>query len=87
MHFALDSAVVEEQKNVKLALRLPNYCNVLSWINNLIKLTRYHETKKKAHDSEIVRAKQNLKLSHDGPSYRQASGTTPPIKALRQSRH
>ena len=35
----------------------------------------------------IVRAKENLKLSHGGPSYSQASGTNPPIKALRQSHH
>ena len=38
---------------------------------NLIKLTHYDETKKKAHDSpEIFRAKEKLKLSHNGPSYR-----------------
>ena len=53
----------------------------------LIKLTPHDETKKRAHDSQIVRAKENLKLSHDGSSYRKASGTNPPIKALRQSRH
>ena len=40
-----------------------------------------------AHDSQIVRAKENLKLSQGGPSYNQASGTNQPIKALRQSRH
>ena len=40
-----------------------------------------------AHDSQIVRAKEKLKLSHVGPSYRQASGTNHPIKALHQSRH
>ena len=27
-------------------------------------------TKKRAHDSQIVRAKENLKLSHGGTSYR-----------------
>ena len=47
----------------------------------------YDETEKRAHDSQIVRAKENLKLSHVGPSYSQASGTNPPIKNLRQSRH
>ena len=41
----------------------------------------------RAHDSQIVRAKENLKLSHGCPSYRQASGTNQPIKALRQSLH
>ena len=55
--------------------------------NTLIKLTLHDETKKRAHDSQIVRAKENLKLSHGGSSYRKASGTNPPIKALRQSRH
>ena len=55
--------------------------------NTLIKLTLHDETKKRAHDSQIVRAKENLKLSHDGSSYRLASGTNAPIKALRQSRH
>ena len=35
----------------------------------VIKLTHYDETKKRAHDPQIVRAKENLKLSHGGPSY------------------
>ena len=35
----------------------------------------------------MVRAKENLNLNHGGPSYSQASGTNPPIEALRQSRH
>ena len=30
----------------------------------LIKLTRHDETKKRAHDSQIIRAKENIKLSH-----------------------
>ena len=55
--------------------------------NTLIKLIFHDETKKRAHDSQIVRAKENLKLSHGGSSYRKASGTNPLIKALRQSRH
>ena len=62
--------VVEAKKNVKLAWRLPNYWNVSLWRKNLIKLTHYDETKKMAHDSQIARAKENLKLSHGGPSYR-----------------
>ena len=33
------------------------YCNVSSW---RIKLTHYNETKKMAHDSQIVRAKKNV---------------------------
>ena len=36
--------------------------------NTLIKLTLHDETKKRAHDSQIVRAKENLKLSHGGPA-------------------
>ena len=48
--FALDYAVVEA-KYVKLVWRLPNYCNVASWRNNLINLTHYDETRKRAHDS------------------------------------
>ena len=37
--------------------------------NTLIKLTLHDETKKRAHDSQIVRAKEILKLSHGGSSY------------------
>ena len=55
--------------------------------NTLIKLTHYDETTKMAHDSQIVRAKESLKLSHGGSSYRCALGTNLPIKALHQSRH
>ena len=40
-----------------------------------------------AHDSHIVRTKENFKLSYGGPSQRQASGTNQRIKALRQGRH
>ena len=34
------------------------------------KLTRHDETMKRAHDSQIDRAKENLKLSQGGSSYR-----------------
>ena len=47
----------------------------------------HDETKQRAHDSQIVRTKENLKLSLGGPSYSQASGTNPTIQTLRQSRH
>ena len=50
--------------------------------SNLSKLEHYDETKKRAHNSQKVRAKENLKLSHGGPSQRQASCTNPWIKAL-----
>ena len=43
-------------------------------------INHHDETKKRAHDSQIVRAKENLKLSHGGSSYIKASGTNPPIK-------
>ena len=52
-----------------------------------IKLTHYDATKKRAHASQIVRSKENLKLSCGGPSQRQASGINQQIKALRRSRH
>ena len=55
--------------------------------NTLIKLTLHDETKKRAHNSQMVRAKENLQLSHGGSSYTKASGTSPPIKALRQCLH
>ena len=45
------------------------YGNISSWRKSLIKLTHYDETKKRAHDSQIVGAKENLKLSHGGSSY------------------
>ena len=42
------------------------------------------ETNERAHDSQIVRAKENLKLSHSGPGQRQTSDTNQRIiKALR----
>ena len=47
----------------------------------------HDETKKMTHDSQIVRAIVNLKLSHGEPSHRQTSGTNPPIKVLRHIRH
>ena len=52
-----------------------------------IKLTHYHETKKRAHDQQIVRANETLKLTYGGPSQGQASGTNQWTKALRQGRH
>ena len=61
-------------------------CIISSQRNNQIKLTHYDDAKKMAHYSQIVRAKDNLKLSYDGPSQRQASGTNQLIKALRQGR-
>ena len=48
-------------------------------------LTHYDDTKKRFDDSQIVKAKENLKLSYGGPI--QASGTYQRIKALRQGRH
>ena len=50
-----------------------------------MKLKHYDETKKRAHDSQIVRAKENLKLSYGGASQRQVSGTNQRIKTLRQA--
>ena len=50
-------------------------CSASSQRNNIIKLTPYGDTKKRAYISQKVRAKENLKLSHDGSIQRQASGT------------
>ena len=50
---------------------------------NLIKLTHYDETNKIAHDAQIVRDEENLKLSYCGPSQRQVSATNQRIKALK----
>ena len=47
----------------------------------------YSDTKKRAHDSQIVRAKENLKLSYGRSSQRQALGTNQRNKALRQGRY
>ena len=44
------------------------------------------ETKKRDLTSQTVRLKKS-KLSHGGPSQRQASGTEPPMSVLSQSRH
>ena len=43
----------------------------------MIKLKQYNETEKMAHASQIVSAKEILKLSHGGPSCSQASDTQP----------
>ena len=71
-----------KHKIVKPAWRLPIYMkySVSSKRNNRITLPYYDE------DSQIVRAKGNIKFSYGGPSQRQASGTNPWIKALRQGR-
>ena len=50
--------------------------------------TKYcEETKKMAPNSQAVKVKENLQLSHGETSHRQASGTDPPMKALCQCRH
>ena len=40
---------------------------ILLRVNTQIKLTHYDETKKMTHDPQIIRAKENLKLSYGGP--------------------
>ena len=47
---------------------LSKVSNAYSQRNNLTKLTHYDGTKKRAYDSQIVRPKENLKLSHGGRS-------------------
>ena len=41
-------------------------------VNTQIKLTHYDETKKMTHDPQIIRAKENLKLSYGGPILEQS---------------
>ena len=67
--FALDSAVVEVQEMFSSHGGLLTNA-MYHHGENLIKLTHHDETKKQAHDSQIVRAKENLKLSQGGSSYR-----------------
>ena len=50
-------------KIVLLAWTLPNLCNASTQSNNL---AYNDETKKMTINSQIVRAKENLKLSHSG---------------------
>ena len=49
---------------------LPNLCHVSSQRNDHTILTHYDETKKMVHDSQIVRAYDNLKLSYGASSQR-----------------
>ena len=72
---------------VNVNSKLSNYCKVSSQRNNQIKLTHYDDTKSCAHESQIVRDKENLTLNYGGPSERQASGSDQTIKALRQGNH
>ena len=46
----------------------------------MIKSTHYDDTKKRARDSQIVEAKENLKLSYGGPGQRQAQAPTNGLK-------
>ena len=46
-------------------------------------ITHYDDTKKMNPDSQIVRAKENFKLSYGGTTQRQDSGTNRRIKAFR----
>ena len=62
--FAVDAVVVKTQTMFSWHVRLPKYCNVSLQRNNVINLTHYDE--KKAHNSQIVRAKEKLKFSHGG---------------------
>ena len=71
---------VKTKQIVQVAWKLPNYCNVTPQRNNLIKLTNYDETKKRGLDSETVRAKENPKLTHGGPSQTQAKVPTNRLK-------
>ena len=67
--FALDSSVVEVQEMYSLhGGRLTNamYHHGETLLSNLHTMMK----QQKSHDSQIVRAKENLKLNHGGSSYR-----------------
>ena len=85
--FVIDTAVVKTKILFSSHGGFPSLCNVSSQRNNLIKLTHYDETKKMAHDSKIVRATENVKFDHVGPSQRQSSGANQLVKALHQGRY
>ena len=71
--FALDAATVKYTQTLfDLPGRLLTYA--MHHHREKIKLTYYTETKKRAHDSQIVRADKNLKLRDGGPSLRHESG-------------
>ena len=61
--------------------------NAMYHDKEIIKVTHYDGTKKMAQNSQIVRAKENIKLSYGGPSKRQTSGTNQRIKALLKGLH
>ena len=50
-------------------------------------LTNCDKTKKRALNTQTVRAKEYPQLRHVGTSLRQTSGTDPPIKDVSQYRH
>ena len=50
------------------------------------RVKHYDEAKKMSDDTKLVRVKENMNLSHGGPSQRQASDTNQQIKALRLGR-
>ena len=54
-------------------------------LNHRGKITHYDETEKMAH--ETVRAKENLKMNHGGPSQRHVSGAIPRTKAEGHGRY
>ena len=50
-------------------------------------ITTLWRNKERVHDSQKVRAKENLKFGHSGPIQIQAAGINQRIKALCQGRH
>ena len=53
-----------------------NFCNASLLINTLVKLRNYG----KAHEAQIFRAKENMELSHGGPSQRHNQAQTNRLK-------
>ena len=79
--FSVDSV----QTNSAIVVGLPAFG--LTQPNKQKETMPYDDTKKRAHDSQIVRAKENLKMSYSEPSQWKAKGTNQLIKVLRQGHH
>ena len=84
--FSLDSVIVKTQKI--FSSHRGFLANAKHHHRETIKSNYYTIMKqKRAHDSQIVRAKENPKLIHSGPSQRQAPDTNQWIKGLIQGHH
>ena len=80
--------LLKYKKSSAITDRRPsNQHNAPPWRNIPTKATHHDETKKRAHDPQTARAKENPKPSPCRPRQIQAPGTNSSTKAPRQSRH